>query len=127
MKKISMFLMASAMVMMVACGGKKAETTEGDAANANETEQVATEAPATESGSAFDKYMSIVDEIIPLYEKMMSGDAEATQKVTELSQKIQDIAPELQKDLANLTPEQAEKYQDAAKRLAEAAQKAMSK
>ena len=54
MKKISMFMMALAMVMMVACGGKKAETTEGEM-----TEPVATETPATEvapaEGSALKK------------------------------------------------------------------------
>ena len=91
MKKISMFMMALAMVMMVACGGKKAETTEGEM-----TEPVATETPATEvapaEGSALDQYLSLVDEMVPLYEKVAAGDAEATQKMAELEQKVQNLA-----------------------------------
>lgn len=128
MKKISMFLVASAMVMMVACNNKSAAT-EGETTDSTAVEAPApaAEAAPAEGGSAFDQYLSLVNEMLPLYEKAAAGDAEANQKLTELGQKMQDLAPSLQNEAANLTPEQTQKYQEAMQKLAEAAKKAQEK
>ena len=123
-----MFLMASAMVMMVACNNKSGAT-EGETTDtmAVEAPAPAAEAAPAEGGNALDQYVSLVEEMVPLYEKMAAGDAEATQKLTELGQKMQEMATAVQNEAANLTPEQAQRYNDAMKKLAEDAQKDQEK
>lgn len=127
MKKISMFLMASAMVMMVACNNKNASSEE-------ETDTTATEAPAPAADAAsadvsalLDQYVSTIEEMLPLYEPMSSGDSEAAKKLMEMSQKLQEIQPVLQNSVSSMTPEQRQKYEDASNKIVEAVQKTKEK
>ena len=129
MKKISMFLMASAMVMMVACNNNNSSTTEGET-----TDSTATEAPAPAADAAsadvsalLDQYVSTIEEMLPLYEPMSSGDSEAAKKLMEMSQKLQEIQPVLQNSVSSMTPEQRQKYEDASNKIVEAVQKTKEK
>ena len=128
MKKISMFLMASAMVMMVACNNNSS-TTEDET-----TDSTATEAPAPAADAAsadvsalLDQYVSTIEEMLPLYEPMSSGDSEAAKKLMEMSQKLQEIQPVLQNSVSSMTPEQRQKYEDASNKIVEAVQKTKEK
>ena len=128
MKKISMFLMASAMVMMVACNNNSS-TTEDET-----TDSTATEAPAPAADAAsadvsalLDQYVSTIEEMLPLYEPMSSGDSEAAKKLMEMSQKLQEIQPVLQNSISSMTPEQRQKYEDASNKIVEAVQKTKEK
>jgi hypothetical protein len=119
MKKITMILMATALVVLVACGGKKSDAAGGSAVK---TEK---ESPAAaKSSSSVDKYLSLIEELIPLAEKMKKGDAAAIEKYTKLSQELSELASstDFQSELAKLTPEQTKKYQEALLKFAAAAQ-----
>jgi hypothetical protein len=96
MKKIAMILLATAMVVWVACGGKKSEAAE-----------------------SVDKYVSLVEQAIPLAETLKSGDISVLDSYTKIVQELSDLASsaDFQKDLAHLTPEQTKKYLDAAQKL----------
>lgn len=114
MKKISMILVAAAMVAIVACNEKKADTTDGATTVENTT---------TTGSPSVDKYLSIVEEAIPLLEKMKAGDAAATEKYTKMAQELSDLASSstLQAELSN--PEVAKKFQDAMQKFSAAAMK----
>ena len=128
MKKISMFLMASALVMMFACNNNSSTTEE------ETTDSTATEAPAPAADAAsadvsalLDQYVSTIEEMLPLYEPMSSGDSEAAKKLMEMSQKLQEIQPVLQNSVSSMTPEQRQKYEDASNKIVEAVQKTKEK
>jgi hypothetical protein len=120
MRKISMTLMVAAIILFAACGGKKSETSgECEAKNPDTEASV----PAETSGNLVDEYLGLIDEAIPLLEKVQKGDADAVAKYGEISQKLADLtsSTDFQTEIANLTPEQATKYQEAVQKLAAAA------
>jgi RNA 3'-terminal phosphate cyclase len=106
MKKVFMVLMATAMISLVACGGKKGESNEGKADEA----AAKTEAAAT-TKSAVDKYISLSDEALSLAKKAQAGDISVSDRAVQIAQELADLNEELQKEVAS-SPEAAKKLQD---------------
>ena len=127
MKKISMFLMASAMVMMVACNNNSSTTEEETTDSTTEAPAPAADAASADVSALLDQYVSTIEEMLPLYEPMSSGDSEAAKKLMEMSQKLQEIQPVLQNSVSSMTPEQRQKYEDASNKIVEAVQKTKEK
>lgn len=127
MKKISMFLMASAMVMMVACNNNSSTTEEETTDSTTEAPAPAADAASADVSALLDQYVSTIEEMLPLYEPMSSGDSEAAKKLMEMSQKLQEIQPVLQNSVSSMTPEQRQKYEDASNKIVEAVQKVKEK
>ncbi|MDR0844907.1 MAG: hypothetical protein LBN71_06765 [Tannerella sp.] len=107
-----MVLMATAVISLVACGGKKGESNEGKAEEpAAKTETVAT------SSSAVDKYIRLADEAISLTKKVQAGDLSVSDRVAEIAQELADLSEELQKEVAS-SPVAAKKYQEYSEKIA---------
>lgn len=122
-----MILFAAAMmVSFAACGGgnsnKPADNT-GEAEQVEVIEETVTEQPAAPSGA--DEYIAnyekFLNDLLPIIEKVASGDQAAVAEYTQLAQDAQKyLTPPA--DLT-FTPEQTQKIQDLTAKYTEAVQK----
>ncbi len=127
MKKISMILFAVAMmVSFAACNSTKKEETPAQDEAKQEVKEEAPAAPAGEAANADEfiaNYEKLMNDMIPVMEKVAKGDAAATQEYAKYSEQAQKIAADAQKFMPNFTPEQMKKFQEIGQKYAEAVQK----
>ena len=107
---------------LAACSGNKGGNATDDA---TKQEKVTTVTEPNDDGDVLAKYETIVDKLIALQEKVLSGDEAAVQESAKLTEQMGAIAVELQNTLTDLTPEQVQKFTEIGQKWAEAASKAV--
>lgn len=124
MKKIVMIaLVAAATLSFAACNTKTDGAKGTDADSLKQEAPVAPETtPAAADTSVLGKYEALVNQALPLVEKVQKGDATAAAEYAKIAQEIANLGQDLQKELATMTPEQAAKFAEIGKKFAEAAQ-----
>jgi ABC-type glycerol-3-phosphate transport system substrate-binding protein len=115
MKTILMMLaMMASITSFVACGGKSNTTTEESATTSQGTEatgesattQTGTTSPVSTGDELLAKYEKLVDKVIELFPKVMTGDVSAAKEYSEVMTEIDKIMAESAELLNDLSQEQ---------------------
>lgn len=123
MKKIVMIAFVAAATLSFAACNTKTEGTQGTDADSTKVETPAVDnTVAVADTTVLGKYEALVNQALPLVEKVQKGDAAASAEYAKIAQEIANLGQDLQKELATMTPEQAAKFAELGKKFAEAAQ-----
>ncbi|QIK52813.1 hypothetical protein G7051_12240 [Dysgonomonas sp. HDW5B] len=122
MKKIVMIAFVAAATLSFAACNTKTEGAQGSDVDSTQVETPAVDTVAVADTSVLGKYEALVNQALPLVEKVQKGDAAASAEYAKIAQEIANLGQDLQKELATMTPEQAAKFAELGKKFAEAAQ-----
>lgn len=123
MKKIVMIAFVAAATLSFAACNTKTEGAQGTDADTTKVETPAVDnTVAAADTSVLGKYEALVNQALPLVEKVQKGDAAASAEYAKIAQEIANLGQDLQKELATMTPEQAAKFAEIGKKFADAAQ-----
>ncbi|MBD8346494.1 MULTISPECIES: hypothetical protein [unclassified Dysgonomonas] len=126
MKKIVMIAFVAAATLSFAACNTKTEGAQGTDADSIKVETPAIEEVVADT-TALGQFEALVNQALPLAEKVQKGDAAATEEYAKVSAEVAALGQELQKGLASMTPEQAAKFAELGKKFSEAAPVAAAK
>lgn len=127
MKKIVMIAFVAAATLSFAACNTKTEGAQGTETDSLQVETTVIEEVAVTDTTVLGKYEALVNQALPLVEKVQKGDAAATAEYAKIAQEIANLGQALQTELATMTPEQAAKFAELGKKFAEAAQAGAAK
>lgn len=122
MKKIVMIAFVAAATLSFAACNTKTDGAQGSDSDSIQVETAVVEEVVVTDTTALGKYEALINQALPLVEKVQKGDAAAAAEYAKVAQEIANLGQALQTELATMTPEQAAKFAEIGKKFAEAAQ-----